>query len=123
MVGMVGVLVGLNFPFIICNKGVVMKYLSIILIACLGLNLAGCGEEEKSNGSATPEEIEKRSKETTDAYIEYGKKSQHFSFCQLQANEIPECKDFRELKEKCATEAKKNIPDCKYIMKYIKNQH
>ena len=37
---MVGVLVGLNFPFIICNKGVVMKNLSILLIACLCLNVA-----------------------------------------------------------------------------------
>ena len=100
-----------------------MKNLSILLIACLGLNLAGCGEEEKSNGSATPEEIEKRSREIADANIEYNRKTQHYDYCQLQANEIPKCKDFRELKEKCATEAKKDIPDCKYIMKYIKNQH
>lgn len=108
---MVGVLVGLNFPFIICNKGVVMKYLSILLIACLGLNVVayGYGLTPEENARLKNLFRENRLKKCdTLVRIAYPDEKKRIL-------ETDQCKEYRELREKCTPEARNDIPDCKFV--------
>ena len=88
-----------------------MKNLSILLIACLGLNVVaycyGLTPEESARLKNLYRENEL---ERCDTLVRIAEpvKAKHIL-------ETDQCKEYRELKEKCTPEARNDIPDCKFV--------
>jgi hypothetical protein len=83
-----------------------MKYLSILLIACLCLNVAAYAWVQ--------------SKEEADANYKKHRRIYNLQRCDMMINwpdvyNSDDCKEYRELREKCTPEARNNIPDCKFV--------
>ena len=88
-----------------------MKYLSILLIACLGLNVVAYGygltpeDNARLKNLYRENELKRCDTLVRSAYPDEKKR----------ILETDQCKEYRELKEKCTPEARNDIPDCKFV--------
>ena len=86
-----------------------MKYLSILLIACLGLNVVAYGY------GLTPEESARLKNQDRERILRKCDTLVKLSSAPNEYLETEQCKEYRELKEKCTPEARNDIPDCKFV--------
>ncbi|MCR4553738.1 MAG: hypothetical protein K5752_02325 [Succinivibrionaceae bacterium] len=86
-----------------------MKYLSILLIACLGLNVVAYSY------GLTPEESARLKKQERERILRKCDTLVKISFSPNEYLETEQCKEYRELREKCTPEARNDIPDCKFV--------
>ncbi len=86
-----------------------MKNLSILLIACLGLNVVAYGY------GLTPEENARLKNLFRENRLKECDTLVKISFSPNEYLETEQCKEYRELREKCTPEARNDIPDCKFV--------
>ena len=86
-----------------------MKYLSILLITCLGLNVVAYGY------GLTPEESARLKNQDRERILRKCDTLVKLSSAPNEYLETEQCKEYRELKEKCTPEARNDIPDCKFV--------
>jgi hypothetical protein len=86
-----------------------MKYLSILLIACLGLNVVAYSYGLTAEDSARLKNLYRENRlKRCDTLVKLSSAPNEYL-------ETEQCKEYRELKEKCTPEARNNIPDCKFV--------
>lgn len=86
-----------------------MKNLSILLIAYLGLNVVAYGY------GLTPEESARLKNQDRERILRKCDTLVKLSSAPNEYLETEQCKEYRELKEKCTPEARNDIPDCKFV--------
>ena len=90
-----------------------MKYLSILLIACLGLNVVAYGyglTPEESARLKNQEKERERILRKCDTLVRIAYPDE-----KKRILETDQCKEYRELREKCTPETRNDIPDCKFV--------
>ena len=86
-----------------------MKNLSILLIACLGLNVVAYSYGLTAEDSARLKKQEReRILRKCDTLVKLSSAPNEYL-------ETEQCKEYRELREKCTPEARNDIPDCKFV--------
>ena len=88
-----------------------MKYLSILLIACLGLNVVAYGY------GLTPEESARLKNQERERILRKCDTLVRIAYPDEKKRilETDQCKEYRELREKCTPETRNDIPDCKFV--------
>lgn len=86
-----------------------MKYLSILLIACLGLNVVAYGY------GLTAEDSARLKKQEREYILKKCDTLVRIAFNPKEYLETEQCKEYRELREKCTPEARNDMPDCKFV--------
>ena len=88
-----------------------MKNLSILLIACLGLNVVAYGY------GLTPEDSARLKKQERERILRKCDTLVRIAYPAEKKRilETDQCKEYRELREKCTPEARNDIPDCKFV--------
>ena len=88
-----------------------MKNLSILLIACLGLNVVAYGY------GLTPEESARLKNQERERILRKCDTLVRIAYPDEKKRilETDQCKEYRELREKCTPEARNDIPDCEFV--------